>query len=258
MLKKLRAVGGLLAAGALFGTCGTGPGASVSMSFTGGPASPAQSRFAAFAVAGGLGAQQITYTSIEIVLREIELERQETADCDTAADVDACEEFETGPFLVTVPLGAEIVQAFSIDATPGTYDEVEFDIHKVSSGDPADAAFLAAHPDLADISIRAKGTYNGQPFEYTTDLNEEQEYALVPPLVIGENGTPANVTVRIDYTGWFLVGGVEVDPNEATKAVSLRTPSRTTSRLRSTPSMTRTGTAGMINSRPDHAPRGRA
>ena len=168
-----------------------------------------------------LGNDTIIIRSVELVLREIELKRIDVAQCpDSSPDSDACEEFETGPVLVALPLGNTTEAAVSISVLPGTYDELEFKIHKPSASD--DAAFLAAHPDFDGVSIRASGTYSAagsrSDFVFTTDLDKEQERFLSPPLVVSE-GSSVNVTIRVDISTWFVnVGGTAlVDPATANK-----------------------------------------
>jgi hypothetical protein len=136
----------------------------------------------------------------EIVLREVELKRVEAADCQGN---DACEEFETGPVLVDLPLGPGAAQRFALDIPPGTYDQVEFDIHKPGDDDPADLAFLQAHPDFAEISIRVQGTFNGTAFTFTTDMNVEQRLSLSPALVIIDETSSTNLTIFVELAAWF-------------------------------------------------------
>jgi hypothetical protein len=106
-----------------------------------------------------LGNDTIIVRSVEVVLREIELERVETAQCDDIMDNDDCEKFETGPVLVSLPLGATAtVTQVAIVAPAGMYNELEFEIHKPD--DVTDAAFIAAHPAFAGVSIRVAGTFS--------------------------------------------------------------------------------------------------
>jgi hypothetical protein len=206
---------GILAAGAAcVGTNDPGRNASVQVSFAT-RAAPSTPLFRA-SLAGVLGdtvvvgADTIVLESVELVLKEIEMKRVETPDC--VSGDDECEKFELGPVLVNLPLTPGAQQAFSLDSAPAaSYNEIEFDIHKPDDGDPDDQAFVAANPDFADISIRVRGTFNGVSFEFTTDLNVEQELELSPPLVIGENAS-TNVTIFVDVSTWFVVGGVLVDP----------------------------------------------
>ncbi len=155
----------------------------------------------------------------EVVLREIELERANDDACDSlAVDDDRCKKFVTGPILLDLPLSGTVEQLIAVVVDTGVYDEIEFEIHKVSNDDPEDAAFRQAHPDMVGKSIRVQGFFNGQPFTFETDLNEDQEYDLVPPLVIDETTTSSNVTVRIDISGWFRdASGALVNPQSANK-----------------------------------------
>jgi len=149
------------------------------------------------------------------VLKEIELERVETEECDASVDNDDCEEFEVGPVLVDLPLNGGIETHVTVSAPPGSYDEIEFEIHKVSHDDEEDADFRAQHPDMAGKSLRVAGTFNGESFTYESDLDVEQEHDLNPPLVIDESGS-VNVTVKIDVSMWFVDGsGHLVDPRTA-------------------------------------------
>jgi len=215
----------LVAGVALLAACGdsTGPNGAtrVSLSFSSAPSAqpsvaPSLSVMAADTMSDGQN--ELVLSSVEIVLREIELKRVEVVDCDVVPEPDGCEKFETGPMLVTVPLDGGTSQAVSIDMQPGQYDEVEFDIHKVSNGDPEDAAFRTAHPDLIDTSVRVQGSYNGAAFTYVTDLMDEQKYDLIPALAIDDGTTTANVTLHLDISSWFVdAAGDLVDPDSANK-----------------------------------------
>lgn len=222
---SLAALTGLL----LVAACsdGTGPGGpSLSLSFAtrlpAGAAAPSRAQAFGASVTGADtltdGTNTLIITKAEVVLREIELEPQEVADCDVEPEPAGCEDFEVGPVLVDLPLGPGAVQQVAIDVEPGTYVEVEFEIHKVSKDDPAEAAFRAAHPEFVEKSIRVQGTFNGQAFTYETDLDVEQEEDLVPPLVITETTTSANLTIRVGLANWFrALDGSLVDPASGNK-----------------------------------------
>ena len=168
-----------------------------------------------------LGNDTVIVRSVELVLRKIELKRVDVATCDAVMGNGDCEEFETGATLVTLPLGTTAVaQQVSVDAPPGTFDQLEFEIHKPSSSD--DAAFIAAHPDFANISIRVTGTFSQAgtrtDFTFTSDVDQSEEANLVPPVTVTE-GQILNVTLRVDIAGWFLNGAQTalVDPASANK-----------------------------------------
>ncbi len=159
------------------------------------------------------GGNVLILTQVEIVLKEIELKRQNDDACDSlSSGHDDCEEFETGPFLLDLPLGVGASHQITITADTGTFDEIEFKIHKPEdNGGAADVAFLAAHPDLDQVSIRVTGSYNGTDFVFITDLNADQEVSINPPLVVSD-GSNVDVTLMVDVSGWFLNGAVVIDP----------------------------------------------
>ncbi len=189
--------------------------ADVAVSFTRGtPGATA----ALFDRAGATAATALVITSAELVLREIELKRADVTDCDLLGENDdGCEKFETGPVLVSIPVDGSVSEEFTLDIPAGSYDEIEFDIHKVSSGDPADAQFLAQNSAFEDLSIRVVGTFDGQAFVFETDLNVEQELNLFPPLVIGES-VSTNITIAVGLDSWFLdANGQPVNPATGNK-----------------------------------------
>jgi hypothetical protein len=173
------------------------------------------------------GTNTLVISSVEVVLRKVELKRAEAgqpAGCATstsgitASEDGQCEEqndeLEAGPVLVNLPLGG-IERTFTVDVPAGTFDALEFQIHKPGNdGDAADQDFLKAHPDFAGLSIRVKGTFKGTDFTYTSDLDAQQELKLAQPLVV-QAGTPASVTIQLDLDGWFRSGGTLLDPATA-------------------------------------------
>jgi hypothetical protein len=164
------------------------------------------------------GTNTLVIERVQLVLREIELNRVENiATCgETVAD-HSCEELELDPVLLDLPLGGAggAARTFSVAVAPGSYDEVEFEIHKPSGDDGSDAAFLQAHPDFAGVSVKVTGSYNGHSFAYTTDLDAEQEIELSPPLVAAESGS-TDLTLFVDLDRWFRDGsGALLDPESA-------------------------------------------
>jgi hypothetical protein len=173
-------------------------------------AAPAGAASAAFVTAGTPetytdGSNTLVIDQVQLVLREIELKRAETTR----------ESLELGPILLDLPLGGAggAARSFSVQVAPGTYDEVEFEIHKPSHDE--DAAFVQAHPDFDGVSVMVTGTYNGHGFSYTTDLDAEEEIELSPPLVTTESAA-TDLTLFVDLDRWFRDGtGSLVDPESA-------------------------------------------
>ncbi len=180
------------------------------------------------------GGDTLVFDRVELVLRDIRFDRVEDDRCeeeeesgghepdglgphhDDGENHDGCEHFRTGPLLVDLPLGPGVDRVFSVAVAPGIYDEVRFKVHKPDGDDPDDARFLAQHPEFAGVSIRVAGSYNGVPFTFSSDLSEEQEQDLVPPLVVADSTTNVDLTLRVDIHAWFADGaGGLVDPATA-------------------------------------------
>lgn len=208
----LAAFAGLLLVAACSNGTGPGAGPNVSLSFSsrlpaGMVAAPSRAPAFGAAVTGADtltdGTNTLIITSAQIVLRDIELERQDVATlCDTTPEPAGCEDFEVGPVLVDLPLGAGTDQQVAVDIPPGTYTEVKFTVHK-ATGDAADSAFVRQHPELLNKSIRVQGTYNGTAFTYESDLDVDQELHLDSALVVSDTTTSTNLTIRVVLADWF-------------------------------------------------------
>jgi len=159
------------------------------------------------------GTNTLVIDRVQLVLREIELKREEaTVSCGDESGGDSCERLEVGPILLDLPLGGTggAARSFSVPVAAGTYDEVEFEIHKPSHDD--DAAFVQANPDFDGVSVKVSGTYNGAPFVYTSDLEAEEEIELSPPLVTTDDAA-TDLTLFVDLGLWFRNGaGLLLDP----------------------------------------------
>jgi hypothetical protein len=196
------------------------------------------------------GTNTLVLSSVQVVLRKIELERAghdgactavsgsvsagattSTGSADdhahdaaddhgnAAADVsDDCEELELGPVIFDVPVTTAGAQhTVSVNVHAGTFEKVEFEIHKPGDNSSDDAAFLAANPGFAGISIRVQGTWNGTAFTFTGDLSAEQTIELSPPLVVAQSGA-TDLTIFFDVSSWFTAsGGRLIDPASAVK-----------------------------------------
>ena len=167
-MRRTRFPTALITAAATLAACGDAGGPSTDAQVSFNVATRSAPAAAATSVAGVMvsapetftdGINTLVITQVQLVLREIELNRvEETNSCGESAD-DRCEELEVGPVLLDLPLGTGgATRAFSVAVDTGTFDEVEFEIHKPSDDDASDVAFLQAHPDLADVSVRVTGS----------------------------------------------------------------------------------------------------
>jgi len=158
----------------------------------------------------GSGNDTLVINQVQMVVREVELKRSDVPAGCTGGE-DGCEELESGPYLLDLPLSTGASTVMAVDVPPGTYNEFEFKVRKPEG----DSGFITQHPEFAGVSIRVTGTWNGTPFTYTTDVSAEQELAINPPLVITETSS-ADFTLFIDVGSWFRdAGGALVDPSTA-------------------------------------------
>lgn len=170
-------------------------------------------------IVGGGTRDSIVIDTAQVVLRDVEL-KTTTSLCaandsaSVAGEDDDCEELHLGPTVVNLPLTAGADSALGAILPAGTYREVEFELHKASS---EDTAFVAAHPELRDASVRVTGSYRGQRFVFKSAVNEEMELEFSPAVVVGAGG--ANVTVHVDVASWFTdTDGSTIAPTSANGA----------------------------------------
>ena len=154
---------------------------------------------------------------VQMVVREVELKQTEVSGTDSTAcsgeHHDGCEELESGPYLLDLPLSTGATTVMTVPVTPGSYDEFEFKV-RAPKNDSSDA-FLALHPDFAGVSIRVTGTWNGTPFTYETAVSAKQEIHISPPLVVTDSSS-ADFTLFIDIGTWFRsMDGKLLDPATA-------------------------------------------
>jgi len=166
-----------------------------------------------------LGDDTLVVNSVELVLKHVEFDTQDDSTlCNMEGEGEFegdCNELEVGPLLADLPLGGGIARLFTVPVPAGTYEELEFLIHKPGMGGE-DAAFVAAHPAFQGISIRVTGLFNGQPFTFTSRVTAHQEQEFPTPVVVAAN-TPLDVTILVDVSGWFVdeTGTQFVDPATA-------------------------------------------
>jgi hypothetical protein len=166
---------------------------------------------------------ELVITSVEIVARKIRLKQEDGAcpadegEGEGEADPD-CPPLWLDPLLLTPPVTEGAVTEFTIDIPEGMYDELKLQIHK-PTGSAKDVIFLAGNPDFANISVRVIGTWNGEPFEFTTAITAEVEVELEDPIEVAE-GVPVAITLLIDVQSWFAgSGGALLDPTSTSQQV---------------------------------------
>ena len=164
------------------------------------------------------GTHTLVISSAVIVLSRLELATVDSAGCadddHPEHDDDRCHELETGAMLVDLPTDNSVVSMLSLQLPAGTYKALEAKIRPVRTDDTGGSAFLTAHPELANASVRVEGTFDGTPFTYTGSPNASLELRFDPPITVGSTATTVTVHVSIDR--WFMDGsGTLIDPATA-------------------------------------------
>jgi hypothetical protein len=176
------------------------------------------------------GANTIVIDKAQVVVARMEL-AQAGASCASSAaagddegDEHQCAELTLAPSVVDLPVDATMTSPMQITVPAGTYRALEARIRPIRADadhGKGSAAFLAAHPELAGVSVRVEGSYNGKAFVYTGAPRAEFETAFDPPIVV--DAAPVNVTVHVDIASWFKdASGAMIDPS-STNAVDVAT-----------------------------------
>jgi len=144
----------------------------------------------------------ITLSRVRIVIRKVEMEQADTAEMDEVAN---------GPYLLDLSgatLDGAVGKVLDASFTPGTYNEIEFEVHKPQSGE------TAANADIKDMidagaSIMVDGTIDGAAFTFTTAVTAEQKFEGNLTLASG-----SNLTLNVDAGSWFTANGARLDPRD--------------------------------------------
>lgn len=174
------------------GTNATGDQASLSVSFA--------TNNTAMQKSSTLQSNHLQITSAKLLVREIEFESDLEDDNVPEDSLD----FETGPLVINLNLDGSVTTVAVNDVEPGTYDEIEFDVHKPEDNEtPPDPDFKIGTSGDERFSVIVEGIYDVQEFLYRSNENMEQEHELAEPLVL-EEGSDINVTLSVDLSTWFV------------------------------------------------------
>lgn len=154
---------------------------------------------AAQALTAGTG---ITLSRVRIVIKKVELQKADNAEMDEVA---------SGPYLLDLSgatLDGAVGKVLDASFTPGTYSEMEFEVHKAESGETAANADLKDMID-AQASILVDGTIDGAAFTFKTAVTAEQKFEGSLVLAAG-----SNLTLNVDAGSWFTANGARLDPRD--------------------------------------------
>lgn len=170
----------------------------------------------------GVGTSSLMITKAQLVARRIELAPAGATACanttetgeDGSSSADGCADVETGPSLIDIPLDASTTTSISAAVPAGTYRALDMRIGPITSGNRNATAFLAAHPELKNVSVRIEGTYNAQAFVFAAPVDASIESVFSAPVTVDANSP--NVTIAIDIASWFSNGaGGTLDPSSS-------------------------------------------
>jgi hypothetical protein len=123
-------------------------------------------------------------------------------------------ELHAGPFLIDLSkesLAGTVIRLQDVQVEAGTYDEIEFEIEKVSLSEAGEDAGLKELAEL-EASVVIDGTIDGQAFRFVSGLSQEQEREVRFEVTAEQ---AQNVTINIDPSAWFTgSSGQRLDPRD--------------------------------------------
>lgn len=169
------------------------------------------------------GANSLVITKAQLVLARVELQRVGATCASTASagddqdDEHSCAELELAPSLIDLPVDSSVATALGVSIPTGTYSSLEAKVRPVRTeerGGTGSSAFLTAHPDFANASVRVEGTWNGTPFTYIGTPRAEIETEFNPPVTV--DTAKVNLTIHVNLASWFRdASGALVNPATA-------------------------------------------
>lgn len=164
---------------------------------------------------GGAAVDSLRVTRARLVLRDIKFK---TPGEDSL-------NFRSQPIVVDLAL-AGAVQQIGLTTVPfGTYNRIEFDVHRVEAPEIA-ALPSAEQAGFADFlagerySIIVEGTVYRTglapaSFTYRSKVDAKQKIDMSPAVVVSEGTSQVNTTLVVSSAGWFTTtGGALVDPTD--------------------------------------------
>jgi hypothetical protein len=176
---------------------------------------------AAAAVAAPAAPSSVTLSRLYLVVKQLELEKGSapatapatgTTGGSSAPSTKELQDLEIGPFVVVVDLTATGLQVAIPDITipEGSYKGLEFEIHRVRSGEKLNVPVTKGGVDLVGVSMVLEGTCAGSTdFSVTSAMEVEVEYETA--IVVGKD-TKNNVTFQFDTTKWLTGPSGALDP----------------------------------------------
>ncbi|MDX1672166.1 MAG: hypothetical protein R3211_07475 [Balneolaceae bacterium] len=162
----------------------------------------------------------LVISDIRFIVEDFELEKAD-GECEGLPDEDDCEELESDPFFVDLPLEGETIDLGTTPIEPGLYEELEFETDDLEIDEEEDPEEQQQKQELLDqvrsvfpewpdsVSMVIVGTFvstQGDSTDFKTFAEAELEIELEfnPPLEVIDNTINKLVRVNINPTDWFL------------------------------------------------------
>ncbi len=144
------------------------------------------------------------------------------------AGVSEDEDLRMDPLVVDLNVNGSL-NTVAVNSVPqGTYYAVKFKIHKPQPYEAIpDSEFRDSNNNR--YSVVVKGTYNGTPFVFKSDITAEQKIMLNPPVTVTGNN-PVNVTITVNPYDWFASNGSYMDPSDNSNQAEINSQIRTSFR----------------------------
>ena len=219
------------------------PSQRISLSATIGSAgSPAASGPAMDVIVSGTNGK-VRITSAQVVLSHIELASDAACTTDANADANDANDatdpagqpgasepdaenndehdcgVEVDPVLVNLPMDGTTKVILDALVPAGSYSGLRAKLEAVEGDDAGASAFLTAHPDFADVSVKVVGVFTDaggtdHPFTFTSHVEAELAMNFASPVTVG--ASTSNLTVDVDVGSWFKdAAGAVIDPTSA-------------------------------------------
>ena len=219
------------------------PSQRISLSATiGSGGAPAASGPAMDVIVSGTNGK-VRITSAQVVLSHIELASDAACTTDANADANDANDatdpagqpgasepdvenndehdcgVEVDPVLVNLPMDGTTKVILDALVPAGSYSGLRAKLEAVEGDDAGASAFLTAHPDFADVSVKVVGVFTDaggtdHPFTFTSHVEAELAMNFASPVTVG--ASTSNLTVDVDVGSWFKdAAGAVIDPTSA-------------------------------------------
>ncbi len=162
-----------------------------------------------------INAIEINVTKVTYILREIKFKTQK----DSTEGL-----YKTTPLILEMNLAGNVQEVGLINVPFGTYNRLEFDIHRVEANDTTAMTLdqrIKIRPffqgDKYSIIIEGivKDGASQKNFIYKSRINAKQKIDLAQTVVVSETENNVNATMLISSFGWFKDGSIVLDPTDS-------------------------------------------